>query len=400
MSLKRLCVAFQVLALGLLVAGSAQALEFSLTGGGGQMHIGNGLALPIQAAATSLQTGTVFPPLGVPVKPGPAPMINGTVAKPLIDVGTKQGYQRKLVVPMGVLSKATGQTTVGVKFSNPNLFAVGTNLKWDWPAAAAVFSTGAAVKTATITGHGGSMTYSNALGQRFGGPAHFLIAGGVPTGDFTYAPVTIWLKVNGATPACTHSHPLFGGPVQTNPLLQCVAGVVLAMPSGLGGPGGVSTISVSTPGALVTGANVAIAKIGNTPKGTFLPGLAPPVVTKPYPLPAALNTLLPPHNAAQSQPGPWTTGQIIITNAAATPAETFTLSGKDSRTGAGNGTIQMVSGALSTRFATGPNANRGWIQLELTSIGGVPSMSPVGLAATAGLLLLAGGYMLRRRIFA
>jgi hypothetical protein len=113
-----------------------------------------------------------------------------------------------------------------------------------------------------------------------------------------------------------------------------------------------------------------------------------------------LNTLLPPHNAAQSQPGPWTTGQIIITNAAATPAETFTLSGKDSRTGAGNGTIQMVSGALSTRFATGPNANRGWIQLELLSVDGVPSMSPVGLAATAGLLLLTGGYMLRRRIFA
>jgi hypothetical protein len=418
MSLKRLSVAFLWLALGLLVAGSAQALDFSLVGGGGQMQIGNGLALPIQAAATAGQTGTVFPPLGVPVKPGDPPVLTGTIAKPLLTAGAKQGYQRQLRVPVGVLSRATGKTTVGVKFSNPNLFAVGTNLKWDWPAAVAVFSTGAAVGgggtgAATITGFGGSMTYSNALGKRFGGPAHFLIAGGVPSGDFLNAPVTIWLKVNGATPACTHSNPtFFGGPTLTTmaqAAIGCVAGVVLAAPTGLAGPGGFSNAPVSTTGPAVIGPNVAMARLGNTPKGTLLPGTggaAPPTqnpaLVKPYPIPAALNSLVPPNNAAQSQPGPWTTGQLIITNVGASPAETFTLSGKDSRTARGGGTIQMVSGALSDRAATGPNANRGWVRLVLDPPPGVgvPALSPVGLAATAALLLLMSGYAMRRRIFA
>jgi len=408
MSLKHLGIAFLSLAVGLVV-GTAQAKDFSLVAGGGQMHIGNGLALPIEAAATIGQTGANFPPLALPLQAGPPwPVVTGTVAKTVLltGVGGKQGYQQKLVVPAGVLSKPTGQTTVGVKFSNPTLFAVGTNLKWDWPAAAATFSTGKAAGGGgtgahTITGHGGSMTYSNALGKRFGGPAHFLIGAGTPSGDFLNAPVTIWLKVNAATPACTNSHPLFGGPVVPNPPNSgCVAGVVLANPAGLAGPGGASTAAVSTTGPLVVGPNLALARLGNTPKGTLLPGLAPPVVTKPYPLPAVTNPLIPPHNAAQSQPGPWTTGQVIITNVAASPPETFTLTGADNRTAGGGGVIQMVSGALSTRFATGANANRGWVRLKLRPEAPLPSMSPVGLATTTGLMLLVAGYAMRRRIFA
>ncbi len=407
MSIKRLCIAILSLGLGLALAGAAQAtqLQFSLVGGGGQIHIGNGLALPIQQAATPGQTGTVFPPLGVPVRTGPAPLIAGTIVKSLKSTaGGKQGYQRRLSVPVGVLSKAAGQTTVGVKFSNPNLFAVGTNLKFTWPAAPAVLSTGAAVGgggtgVATISAHGGSMTYSNALGKRFGGPAHFALSPGAPAGDFPQAPVTIWLKVNLATPACTHSAPFFGGPPAT-PNTACVAGVVLANPTGLAGPGGVSTLSLTTMGAAVGGPNVALAKLGTSPLGTLLPGLAPPVVTKPYPFPAATNPLIPPNNNATSRPGPWTTGNIVITNAAATPAETFTLSGKDSRTANGAGTIQFVSGALSSRAATGGNANRGWLRLVLTSPQPVPAMSPLGLAAMAGLLLLTAGYVMRRRLFA
>jgi len=404
MASQRLLSALVSLALG-LTAGSAQALDFSLTGGGGQLHIGNGLALPIQQAATPGQTGTVFPPLGVPVRAGPAPIVAGTVAKPLIVAGAKQGYQRRLDVPAGVLAKPAGLTTVGVKFSNPNLFAVGTNLAYDWPAAPAQFSTGAAVGgggtgTATVSGHGGVMTYSNALGKRFGGPAHFLLSPGAPAGDYLQAPITIWLKVNGATPACTHSHPtFFGGPAAT-PGTACVVGVVLANPTGLAGAGGVSTISVSTVGATIPGANIALARLGTSPLGTLLPGIHPAVQVKPYPFPAAQNPGLPPNNNATSRPGPWTTGQIVIQNSAATPAETFTLSGKDARTAGGGGSIQMVSGALSSRLATGPNANRGWVRLELSPVAGVPSMSPVGLATTAVLMLLTAGYVMRRRIFA
>ncbi len=399
MSLKRSCISLFLLGLGLLVAGSAQALDFSLVGGGGQLHIGNGLALPIQQANTVLETGTNFPALGIPVRPGPAPIITGTVAKPKITVGTRSGYQRRLHVPVGVLSKAGGQTTVGVKFSNTTLFAVGTNLKFTWPAAPALFSTGNAVATTTVTGFGGKMIYSNTLGQRFGGPAHFsLSAGATPAGQFPAHAVTIYAKITGATdPPCTHTAPFFGGAQPS-----CIAGLLVANPSGLAGQGGVSTATVMTPGGFGTGANIVAQKMGAAPthvSGTLLPGIAAPALTKPYAVRVAAAPL--PSNMASSQGGPWTTGQIIISQPLANNGgEKFTLTGKDMRTAGGGGTIQLVGGAVSDRAFTNENANRGWIRLELAPVAGVPSMSIPGLAATAGLLVLTAGYMLRRRIFA
>jgi len=397
MALKCLRVALLSLALG-LVAGAAQAIDYSLVGGGGQLHIGGGLALPVQSAipqnTVTPSTGTVFPPLLVPVRPGPAPIVSGTVLKPLIDVGTKKGYQRKLRVPAGVLKKTAALATVGLKFSNQALFAAATNLTYVWPAVPATFSTGNAVATTTITGFGGSLTYSNSLGQRFGGPAQFSLAPGPAAGNYAQAPVTLYIKINATTPACTNAHPLFGG---TDP--ACVAGMVLVKPTGLAGHGGASTVTEMTPGSVATAPNIAIVKMGLSPLGTFLPGLAPPAQTKPYAVRAASATL--PTNMATSQAGPWTTGQIIITNMNAAPTpEVFTISGMDDRTNAGGGTIQMVSGSVSDRALSGPNGNRGWVRLELQPVFGVPSMSRLGLAATAGLLLLTAGYALRRRIFA
>ena len=107
-----------------------------------------------------------------------------------------------------------------------------------------------------------------------------------------------------------------------------------------------------------------------------------------------------PGNAAMSQPGPWTTGKVIIsqTMPAGGGVEKFTLTGKDERTAAGGGTISLVSGALSTRIITGPNANRGWVRITMNGLNpaDTPTMSPVALAAAAGLLLLAAGYAVRR----
>jgi len=382
------CVTACALLLGLGLATAAQAKRFSVTGGGGQNHIGNGLALPIQAAITVM--GTAFPTLLIPVKAGAAPVVVGTTAAPLQTatsgmVITKSGYQRKLVIPANVLSKPGGQKTVGVKFSNPLVFAVGTNLNYKWPAAPAVFSTGqVGTATATVSGFGGTLTYSNTLGQRFGGPAAFSINSGTePAGLIGVSPVTVYIKINATTPPCTHN--AFGG---AKP--GCVAGIMLAKPTGIGAIGGPATVTVMTPGVKGFGKNVAIMKMGAVPLGT--------VIAKAL---AATNTAIP-TNMASSQGGPWTTGQVVISQPLAdmSAGEKFTLSGKDSRTAGGNGTIQLVAGSVSKRN-TGPNGNRGWLRLVLGNApaASVPSMSTGGIAATVALIVLGFGYAMRRRIF-
>ncbi len=384
MLLERLAVgvvaAFSFSTLGF--AAEADAKRFSLIGGGAQAHIGDGLMIPIQAAAGPGTTGTMFPNLRISVNG--RPVLSGTIAKPLIGptgMG-KQGYQRRLQVPIGVLGKGASKTTVG-GVSNPNAFAVATNLAFKWPTFPAVFSTGNAVVTTTIANFGGTMTYSNALGARFGGPASTQISNGDPVAGDLYptAAVTVFLRINLTNPACTHN--AFGG---TDP--GCIAGIGFAKPTGVGAIGGNPTTTVNTPGAAVLGKNIVFVKLGLTPPGTVLAA-------------AKAATAVLPTNMAHSQPGPYTTGQIVIANT--TPfgsLEIFTLSGRDLRTAGGNGTIQMVAGSVSSRMFTGPNANRGWVRLVLGTFDAdeVPSMSLVGMATTVALILLAFGYTMRKRL--
>jgi len=107
-------------------------------------------------------------------------------------------------------------------------------------------------------------------------------------------------------------------------------------------------------------------------------------------------------NQASSAGFPWTTGMLTISHPlAAGVGEVFTITGMDDRTAGGAGTIQLVAGSLSNRATSGPNANRGWVRLVLAPRNQeVPALSPAGLAAAAGLMLLAGGYAVRRRLFA
>ena len=384
MIIKRFVLCIAVVVLGLSLAATAQAKKFALTGGGGQLHIGNGLMLPIQAAATAVTTGTVFPNLKVPVRAGPTPpIVSGTVTKPLLTAMatpagpvTKSGYQRQLSVGTAVLTKPEAQTVVGGYWSNPNLFAVASGASYAWPAAAAVFSTGNAVPTTTVAGQGGTLTYSNALGARFGGPAQFRLSKGAPTGNVPSAGVTVFARINTQVPPCTHT--AFGG---SDP--NCVAGLLAAgvLSTALLGQGASTAAVVTSPGGPIA-PNVAVLKVGTSPPGTILAAVN-----------VATNTAIP-TNMAVSQGGPWTTGQIIVSQPAAIGGlEKFTLSGKDSRTLHGAGTIQMVSGSLSTRPATGPNGNRGWIELTLKRTGGgVPMLSPSMQVIAIAMLLLAGSY--------
>jgi hypothetical protein len=58
--------------------------------------------------------------------------------------------------------------------------------------------------------------------------------------------------------------------------------------------------------------------------------------------------------------------------------DTVTITGMDSRVN-GVGTISLVSGALSDRLISGPNANRGWLRLTVpepgTAIGAVAALA-------------------------
>ena len=143
------------------------------------------------------------------------------------------------------------------------------------------------------------MTYSNALGARFGGPASTSITNGDPVAGDLYptAPVTVFLKINATTPACTHN--AFGG---TDPL--CLAGILFAKPTGVGAIGGNPATTVMTPGAAVVGKNIVVVKLGLTPLGTVIAA-------------GKAATAVLPTNMANSQPGPNTTGQIVIANPAA-----------------------------------------------------------------------------------
>ena len=95
-----------------------------------------------------------------------------------------------------------------------------------------------------------------------------------------------------------------------------------------------------------------------------------------------------PVNTAAGGGGPWTTGKVVITAVSlpdTPPTEVFTLTGSDNRVG-GLGTLSLVSGAASNRTVTGPNGNRGWMNLSL--VRALPRPVP-GLSTGAVLMLVA-----------
>jgi hypothetical protein len=186
-------------------------------------------------------------------------------------------------------------------------------------------------------------------------------------------------KIPTGNPPCTHTK--FLGP---NP--ACAAALLAARPSGAGVIGGVAKATVTTPGGPLIGKNVAIVKAGATPKGT--------IILKAL---AATNPLVP-TNMATSTGAPWSTGALDVEapGAAGTP-EHFWLSGSDMRTAGGAGTVSLVSGSVSLRVTSGPNANRGWVRLVLDPFVKTPSISDWGLVALGGSLLAVGAIVGLRR---
>jgi len=100
---------------------------------------------------------------------------------------------------------------------------------------------------------------------------------------------------------------------------------------------------------------------------------------------------------------PWTTGKVYlsVTYAGSYMSTFVTLTGSDARTPLGAGNITLVAGGIANGLHSGPVLAYmmfDYVQLQLTPIAPqVPSLSPTGVATGAALMVLAVGYVLRRR---
>jgi hypothetical protein len=104
-------------------------------------------------------------------------------------------------------------------------------------------------------------------------------------------------------------------------------------------------------------------------------------------------------NPATSWGGPWTTGMLTVSQPASVPPGIFVLSGTDARVPPlGTGSISLVSGAISVRGLSGPNANRGWLNLSVGPVlSHVPVMPVAAMIALIAAIAVSGAFFLRWR---
>jgi hypothetical protein len=267
---------------------------------------------------------------------------------------------------------------------------VATNLGYAWPRLTVsnptvTLSTNGRTSATNIqhtSTPGNKITYTNAA-KKFGGAAQFAVSGGV--GGILPGPVTVYaIAVPGpGAPPCKHS--AFGTPGPFN--AACVAALLKAEINSYAVAGGSVGNFASTAGGAVPAPNVGPGWFG--PGGTKIGFLQ------------VATAMTPISNQASSYGYPWTTGMLTIsaTLAAGAP-EIFMITGMDDRNANGEGSINLVAGALSQRNFTGDNANRAWLRLELKPINTSPALSPISQLAMVALMVLVGGYVMRRRFAA
>jgi hypothetical protein len=394
MSLSRIRTLVTTCLLVALVAGSAQAQYLLVPGNDGGspptpnnragLQIGTGLPLPVgpggiflggKALATAgtpfwpVAGGTMANGLLVQTAPGTAGNINQTL-------GTAQGGA--ITLPAGVLSNMIvgSRAPIAVFPTNPAVFQVRTTIDYSWPSAAAVLAPGGApgIPGTAVSppppAAGYSITYSGST-KSFGGAAQMAIAAGPAAGTKLLPPnatavkpiATVWINSGGKPPALATKALIAGA---SSPLGVGQPGAPLAAAAG---------VTAWGPGFFVTGLAVG-------PAGTINASMVPSPI---QPAPSNMVTF--------SKGYPWTTGLITIAapaGAAGNPAETFYLSGTDMRV-AGVGNVSLVSGALSRRQLSGPNANRGWVSLTIPE-----PTAALGAAGALGMLGLCHALVRRR----
>jgi hypothetical protein len=356
--LTSLLVAFAFVA-GLAATASASVHPLS---GNARFQIGDGLPIPI--GFSPAPAGKVFPVAGA------------VISQPA------GADPRNIVFAGGELKHSPVPFVIPVFALNPAVFQVLTSLGVTIPLGAETLAAGGRTGAATVNycqgqvvtpagdpgcpnagagpGVNGLMIYTK-TGAQFGGAMSGRTFGGADVALYG------------------------GGDVAPCSGVNCKIAMALASPNstGTGGIGNAFGGSGMSPGAAppsgqLTGM-VTAAGLVTTATATSLmnPGLA---------------------NPASGGGGPWTTGMLTVSvTQALAGAEIFVLSGSDSRV-SGVGAISLVAGSVSNRGVSGPNANRGWLNLTVgNQLGALPSISGPGIAALVGLMSLAGGYAMRHR---
>ena len=370
------------LLIGLAWAGIAQAQETFLLSpnkSGAQWQIGTGLKLPIGPEG-------IFQGGMSPAGAGEVPILN---VPPVPGATVMQTANGGLQVPAAAFSRPAAGTPrrVAVLPSNPAVFQVATSIDHQFPAVTATFAPQGAPGPATFLtppdGTGGLIRYSGGE-QAFGGPAQFRLGKGSgagvngvlsPNGAGEPPNATVWINFDEAVPGAETTQQVAvvgaGFPLGGATTLGAV-GASLASPpvTTMWGPGTVRLVSVGDPICCQIGT------LGTINSSVPVPGGAP----------------FPSNQVFASKGFPWTTGLITISNMAAVPAEVFYLSGTDDRDAQGTGNVTLVSGALSDRALSGPNANRGWVRMLVPEPGAV-----LGTAGALGMLGLCHSLVRRRR---
>jgi hypothetical protein len=345
-----------------------------------------GMAITAQAQTVHPLTGNIRFQIGdglpIPITFQPAP--NGAIVNvPGAVVSQPSGADPRAITFMGgEFTYAPATAVLPVFLLNPAVYQVKTSLGVTYPLASTGFAAGGRIGAATVSFCPGS-TVMSGTNPGCAGPGAGTTSlpgimvytktaaqfGGAMTGRVFGGADVALTAMGTAVPPCAGA--------------QCKVEMALASPNSTGtggignnfGGGGTSPGSAVPSGAFTATITAKGAVVGvGAPSG---PGVA---------------------NPATSGGAPWTTGMLTVSQTAALAgAEIFVLTGSDARIG-GVGTISLVAGGLSARATSGPNANRGWLNLTVGSaLGALPSMSGPGIAALVGLMSLAGGYAMRQR---
>jgi len=328
---------------------AAQTQYYTVTGGA-QFQIGNRMALPLQNPKTNMGgpigTTQMFPPLLIPVNPSP----NKAWVQETGSVDP-----RPIRIPPGVLyRKSPGRKALGGQ--GPKLLEVRTNVDFSAPPSAlgtAVLKaggrTGAPNVTFTGPNAGSVVRYQKTVAQ-FGGPLQTRLGAVTPIREFAFLGHKLPCK-----------HPTFGGIDFT-----CQAQLIAFSPGSLAVFGAPAGFTAMTSAPAPMSPNIIDASI---PAPSFLIAKSASAV---------MSGVLTDH--ATSAGFPWTTGRVVVSQPSALGVfEKFTITGMDSRQ-MGLGTISLVSGALSVRKYSGPNANRGWLRLTVPEPG--PMLGAMAALAT------------------